>query len=79
MELNNYTAFANLDQQNYLGEIENLPTQLDNAYQHAMSLSLPAWQGIQGVLIAGMGGSAIGADLLAADAAPPPGTSGGAA
>jgi glucose/mannose-6-phosphate isomerase len=70
MELNNHTAFANLDQQNYLGEIENLPNQLNNAYQHAMSLSMPAWQGIQGVIIAGMGGSAIGADLLATYSAP---------
>ncbi|MFZ2095918.1 MAG: bifunctional phosphoglucose/phosphomannose isomerase [Anaerolineales bacterium] len=70
MDLNNYTSFATIDRQNYLGEIENLPHQLENAYQQGLSLSLPDWQGIQAVLIAGMGGSAIGADLLAAYAAP---------
>jgi len=66
MDLNNYTSFQNIDKQNYLAEIENLPTQLENGYQQGLSLSLPNWKGIQSVLIAGMGGSAIGADLLAA-------------
>jgi glucose/mannose-6-phosphate isomerase len=70
MDLNNHTSFATIDRQNYLGEIENLPYQLENAYQQGLSLNLPDWQGIQAVLIAGMGGSAIGADLLAAYAAP---------
>ena len=70
MDLNDYTAFPRIDTQNYLAEIENLPNQLANAYRQGMSLTLPSWQGIQGVLIAGMGGSAIGADLLAAYATP---------
>ena len=70
MDLNNHTSFPHIDKQNYLAEIENLPSQLENAYQQGLSLNLPAWQGIQDVLIAGMGGSAIGADLLAAYAAP---------
>jgi glucose/mannose-6-phosphate isomerase len=70
MDLNDHTSFPNIDKQNYLSEIENLPTQLENAYQRGMSLSLPEWQGIHRVLIAGMGGSAIGADLLAAYVAP---------
>jgi len=66
MDLNNYTSFPNIDKQNYLAEIENLPSQLENAYQQGLGLNLPNWEGIQSVLIAGMGGSAIGADLLAA-------------
>lgn len=70
MDLNDYTSFSNIDQQNYLAEIENLPSQLENAYQQGLSLSLPPWQGIKNLLIAGMGGSAIGADLLAAYARP---------
>jgi glucose/mannose-6-phosphate isomerase len=70
MDLNNYTSFPNIDEQNYLAEIENLPSQLENAYRLGLSSSLPNWQGIRSVLIAGMGGSAIGADLLAAYAAP---------
>jgi glucose/mannose-6-phosphate isomerase len=70
MDLNDYTSFSKIDKQNYLAEIENLPTQLQYAYRQGLSLNLPDWQGIQQVLIAGMGGSAIGADLLAAYAAP---------
>jgi glucose/mannose-6-phosphate isomerase len=70
MDLNDYSSFPKFDQQNYLGEIDNLPSQLENAYQQGLSLSLPAWQGIKNVLIAGMGGSAIGADLIVAYAAP---------
>jgi glucose/mannose-6-phosphate isomerase len=69
MDLNDYTSFPYIDKNNYLTEIENLPSQLESAYRRGMSLSLPEWKGIQGVLIAGMGGSAIGADLLAAYAA----------
>jgi len=66
MDLNNYTEFINIDRQNYLGEIENLPNQLEIAYRRGLSLPLPEWKGIQRVLVAGMGGSAIGADLLLA-------------
>lgn len=70
MDLNDFKSFKDIDQQNYLGEIENLPSQLENAYHQGMTLELPAWQGIKRVIIAGMGGSAIGADLLAAYTAP---------
>lgn len=70
MDLNNHAAFHTIDKQNYLSEIEHLPDQLDNAFQLGLSLNLPRWQGIKNVLIAGMGGSAIGADLLAAYASP---------
>jgi glucose/mannose-6-phosphate isomerase len=70
MDLNDYPSFSNIDKQNYLAEIENLPRQFEDAYRQGLSLNLPDWQGIQRVLIAGMGGSAIGADLLVAYAAP---------
>ena len=70
MDLNNHAKFAGLDPQNYLAEIENLPDQLQDAYQLGLSAGLPDWHGIQALLITGMGGSAIGADLLAAYAAP---------
>ena len=48
-----------------LGEIDGLPDQLDLAYQQGMQHDLPDWKNFRQVLIAGMGGSAIGADLLA--------------
>jgi glucose/mannose-6-phosphate isomerase len=70
MDLNNHTRFATIDKQNYLGEIENLPDQLDYAYRQGLNSDLPEYRGIHNVLIAGMGGSAIGADLLVAYAAP---------
>ncbi|NJD60259.1 MAG: bifunctional phosphoglucose/phosphomannose isomerase [Anaerolineales bacterium] len=70
MDLNNHTLFKKIDSQNYLVEINHLPDQLDEAYQLGLQAELPAWQGIKNVLIAGMGGSAIGADLLIAYAAP---------
>jgi glucose/mannose-6-phosphate isomerase len=70
MDLNNQHEFKRIDTQNYLAEIDHLPDQLESAYQRGLSLSLPPWQGIKNVIIAGMGGSAIGADLVAAYAAP---------
>lgn len=70
MDLNDHREFANLDKQNYLAEIENLPDQLDNAYLQGLSMDLPVMHGIRQVLVAGMGGSAIGADLLVGYAAP---------
>lgn len=70
MDLNDFNTFSKIDTQNYLGEIDALPTQLENAYQLGLSLSLPDWHGLQRLLIAGMGGSAIGADLLIAYVAP---------
>lgn len=66
MNLDDLERFKQLDTQNMLGEIDNLPEQLEFAYQLGMRYDLPAWKGIRHVLIAGMGGSAIGADLLAA-------------
>jgi glucose/mannose-6-phosphate isomerase len=69
MDLNDHTSFRKIDSQDYLAEINNLPEQLEKAYQLGLSFGLPPWQGIKNVLIAGMGGSAIGADLLAAYAA----------
>ena len=55
-----------LDSQNMLAEIDSLPHQLGFAWELASHSPLPAWQGIQRVVIAGMGGSAIAADLLSA-------------
>ena len=46
MDLTDHTSFPNLDRQNYLFEIEHLPSQLENAYQLGLSLNLPEWQGI---------------------------------
>jgi glucose/mannose-6-phosphate isomerase len=66
MNLDDLEAFKKIDSQNMLAEIDNLPEQLSKAYQLGLSQKLPAWDGIRTVLVTGMGGSAIGADLLAA-------------
>jgi glucose/mannose-6-phosphate isomerase len=48
-----------------LGEIDSLPDQLASAYRLGLEHPLPDWKDVEQVVIAGMGGSAIGADLLA--------------
>jgi len=65
MNLDDLDRFKKLDTLNMLGEINNLPDQLGFAYQLGMKHSLPDWKDFRQVVIAGMGGSAIGADLLA--------------
>jgi len=65
MNLNDLERFKQLDTQNMIGEIDSLPNQLVDAYQLGMKHDLPDWKDFKQVLIAGMGGSAIGADLLA--------------
>ena len=67
--LDDGSALAEIDAQNMLAHIEGLPAQLQAAWELGQKLPLPAYRGIRQVLIAGMGGSAIGADLLAAYAA----------
>jgi glucose/mannose-6-phosphate isomerase len=65
MNLDDLDYLKKLDTLNMLGEIDNLPDQLGYAYQLGMKLDLPDWKDFRQVVIAGMGGSAIGADLLA--------------
>lgn len=65
MNLDDLDRFRQLDTLNMLGEIDNLPDQLGFAYQLGLKLDLPDWKDFRQVVIAGMGGSAIGADLLA--------------
>jgi len=66
MNLDDLDRFKQLDTLNLLGEIDNLPDQLGFAYQLGMKHELPDWKDFKHVVIAGMGSSAISADLLAA-------------
>ncbi|HSM72513.1 MAG TPA: bifunctional phosphoglucose/phosphomannose isomerase [Anaerolineales bacterium] len=66
MNLDDLDRFKELDAHNMIGEIDNLPDQLGYAYQLGLKHGLPDWTDVKQVLIAGMGGSAIGGDLLAA-------------
>jgi len=66
VNLDETSNFKELDPQNMLGFIDNLPQQLENAWALGHQHQLPAWLGIEKVVVAGMGGSAIGADLVVA-------------
>lgn len=66
MDLDQFHSFAQIDSGGMLAHIEDLPDQLQRAWDHGLSQTLPKMSGIRQVLVAGMGGSAIGADLLAA-------------
>ena len=70
MNLDDLDYFKKLDTLDMLGEIDNLPDQLDSAYQLGLKHELPEWKDVKQVVIAGMGGSAIGADLIATYCAP---------
>ncbi len=64
MNLDNSKDFASLDRSGMLAEIRGLPEQLSNAWKTAQGLPLPANKKYTRIIIAGMGGSAIGADIL---------------
>jgi len=69
MNLDDLDSFKSLDPQNMLAEIQGLPNQLKTAWELGQRMPLPKADRIDRVVIAGMGGSAIGADLLASYAA----------
>lgn len=66
MNLDDLQMIQQLDPQDMLAEIVALPAQLAEAWGLGQSQQLPDAKGIRQVVISGMGGSAIGADLLAA-------------
>ncbi|MCC7129287.1 MAG: hypothetical protein B6D39_01225 [Anaerolineae bacterium UTCFX2] len=70
MKLDDPAALAQIDRQDMLAQIDGLPQQLRQAWELGTRLDLPDWKGVQRLALSGMGGSAIGADLLAAYAAP---------
>lgn len=70
MNLDNFSEFPKIDLDNMIIQIDSLPGQLEDAWELGNQLFLPDWKDIKYVLVAGMGGSAIGADLLRAYAAP---------
>lgn len=64
MNLDDLERFRTLDPDGMLNQIDGLPDQLQQAWTLGKSLPIPDWPGIRQVVVAGMGGSAIGADLL---------------
>ncbi len=70
MNLDDLDRFRQLDPQGMLSHIDGLPDQLEAAWAQGLAHPLPDWTGIRSVVVCGMGGSAIGADLIAAYLAP---------
>jgi glucose/mannose-6-phosphate isomerase len=71
MDLDNLERMREIDTQGYIDHLNDLPDQLARAWELGKNLDLPDFSDdIDQVLIAGMGGSAIGGDLLAAYAEP---------
>lgn len=66
MDLNDTQRFKQLDPEDMIGHINGLPDQLAAAWKLGNKLALPNWRGIKQVVVAGMGGSAIGSDLVSA-------------
>lgn len=75
MNLDEFEKFAELDPQGMLAQIDSLPEMLAETWALGLKLPLPQMGEIQSVVLAGMGGSAIGAELVAsvvADRCPVP-------
>ena len=70
MNLDDTSMFAQIDVQDMRAHIDGLPDQFQSAWELGSQLPLPNWEGIERVIVAGMGGSAIGSDLVAAYIAP---------
>jgi glucose/mannose-6-phosphate isomerase len=71
MDLDKLERMREIDTQGYIDHLNGLPDQLATALELGQTLELPEPpSAIDQVLIAGMGGSAIGADLVAAYAKP---------
>jgi glucose/mannose-6-phosphate isomerase len=66
MNLDDLEYFKKLDTLNMLAEIDGLPDQLQQAWDLGTKQPLPRLDEIRNIVISGMGGSAIGADLVAA-------------
>ena len=65
--LDDPSVYERLDPEGLAGRIGGLPEQCREAWQHASSFGLPRGHGeVDQVVVAGMGGSAIGGDILRA-------------
>ena len=70
INLDDSQVFQKLDPEGMLARMSELPWQCEQAWQTAMSFNLPAdYSGVDKVVILGMGGSAIGGDLISSLAA----------
>jgi glucose/mannose-6-phosphate isomerase len=65
VNLDDLSIYLKLDPEDMLGRIKELPMQCQQAWQTAMSFKLPeTYRDINKVIVLGVGGSAIGGDLI---------------
>lgn len=62
--LDSREAIGKLDKSNMLGSVEALYKQLTHAWEDTQNLSFTASANIENIVLAGMGGSALGADVI---------------
>jgi len=71
IDLDNWSLFHEIDPDNMLGHIAGMPQQCRDAWRNVQSFELPPeYRQVNKIVILGMGGSAIGGDLLRALAEP---------
>ncbi len=70
MDLNDDSQYKAIDTHNVLAEIDGLPEHLTQAWKLGKRLVLPLYQNVNKVVIAGMGCSALAAEMLATYAVP---------
>ncbi|MBK9206894.1 MAG: hypothetical protein IPL71_00730 [Anaerolineales bacterium] len=66
MNLDDLDLFKQIDTRNMLAQIDGLPDQLQAAWELGQTQTLPAFTGIQNIIIAAMGDSAVAAELVTA-------------
>lgn len=65
INLDNLTEIKQLDTGNYLGSVEGLPDQIDQAWAEVKTLAIPSeYQAINNIVLNGMGGSALGGQVV---------------
>lgn len=62
--LDSRESIAKLDTQNMLGSLEQLAKQVKHAWEDTQAITVALGENIQNVVIAGMGGSGLGADVI---------------
>ncbi len=64
IDLNSRTSIATLDVSNMVGSVESLAQQIEHAWKDTRALKFTPKAEIRSVVVAGMGGSALGADVI---------------
>ena len=70
MDLDNLSVYKEIDRRNMLAELQGLPNQLMDAWKLGLGYNITYSKEITSLVVSGMGGSAMGADLMTSYVAP---------